>query len=202
MHPERSRGRFERRLAVAALLLVGGITSIALAGLVPGKGSAKTACYVEYDVQGITNPGAPVTNNGGTVLCTDGEPCDIGTGHKCGDAMCVLRVRVCINQKDPNTPSCTPPAGLQRLVVNPKKINGIPPVLQGSLCGAFLDVPIKIPLKKNGKPKKAFGQVTLKSIATADKGTKPGKGTDSIQFRCVFRTAPCTSSSSGAFAFL
>ena len=145
MHPERSRGRFERRLAVAALLLVGGITSIALAGLVPGKGSAKTACYVEYDVQGITNPGAPVTNNGGTVLCTDGEPCDIGTGHKCGDAMCVLRVRVCINQKDPNTPSCTPPAGLQRLVVNPKKINGI----NTSMCGAaaaentgYVEVPL------------------------------------------------------------
>jgi hypothetical protein len=50
MHREGFPGRFEHRLAVAVPLLIGGITSLALAGLVSGKGKAKTACYVEYDV--------------------------------------------------------------------------------------------------------------------------------------------------------
>jgi hypothetical protein len=42
MHREGFPGRFEHRLAVAVPLLIGGITSMALAGLVSGKGKAKT----------------------------------------------------------------------------------------------------------------------------------------------------------------
>jgi hypothetical protein len=191
------RERFLGVLAGAALLLLGGITSMALGGLVPGKGNPKTACYVEYDVEGVTNPSPVVTNGGGRVLCTDGEPCDAGTGHQCGDHVCVLRIRPCINQTDPNTPSCTPPAGLQRLTINPKKVDiGVPQLLQGPVCGAFVDLPIKIPTKKDGTPKKPFyGTVTLKSSAKGVKGTKPSKGTDSIQLRCILRTTPCPSPS-------
>jgi hypothetical protein len=87
------RERFFGRSVGAVLLLLGAIPSMALAGLVPGKGNPKTACYVEYDVEGITNPSPAVTNGGGRVLCTDGEPCDAGSGQQCGDHVCVLRVR-------------------------------------------------------------------------------------------------------------
>ena len=68
--------RFSIPAVGLALVVIAAVGSLAFAGLVPGKGKSKTNCYVEYDITGITNPSDRVQQNGGQVLCTDGEACD------------------------------------------------------------------------------------------------------------------------------
>ena len=175
---------------VGLTLVAGPLSAPAVAGLVPGKGKAKTNCYVEYDIQGVTNPGSQVQNNGGRVLCTDGDPCD--TDGQCGNNSCTFQGSVCINQTDANVASCAAPAGLTRVKVGPKKLNiGLPQLLQGPLCASPVSVAVKIPTKKNGKPKKGFASVKLTSNAKAAAGTKPGAASDSLELRCVARTTSC-----------
>jgi hypothetical protein len=95
--------------AMIAVAMAGGLGSWVLAGLIPGSGPglARSDCYVELNVQDIDNPG-PNVRAGRVVRCTDGDPCD--TDGVCGDKSCTLRVAVCIDQRDPNLPSCHPAA--------------------------------------------------------------------------------------------
>jgi hypothetical protein len=167
--------------------------SIAFAGLIPGGGSGKSDCYFELDVQGIENPSDRVQNNK-VVLCTDGEACDSGP---CGDDLCEMKIAACINQTDPNLPDCTPPTGLDKAKV-PGAFNiEIPQVLEGSACGAFLDVDVAVKVKRNGT--KTFGKAKIKGIGRGVKGTKPRKDTDNFSIRCYPRTVECPASPSGAF---
>jgi hypothetical protein len=76
----------------------------AAAGLVPGGGAAKSDCYAELEVNGITNPGDVKKNK--IVLCTDGEACDAG---ECGDDRCDVRSCPRVNQTNlsPAPPSAS-----------------------------------------------------------------------------------------------
>src|SRR5262249_53896373 len=108
-------------------------TAPVLAGLIPGSGTdlARSDCLVELNVQGVDSHGSNVSG-GRVVSCVDGDPCD--TDGVCGDNACTFRVAVCIDQQDPNLPTCHPPTHLEKLHVNSKL--PVPSTLQGSACGA------------------------------------------------------------------
>ena len=165
-------------------------TTMPPAGLVPGGGPTKSDCYVELGVVGIENPSERVKNNK-IVLCTDGEACDTGP---CGDRQCDVRLRVCINQPDPNLASCTPPSRLDRVTVKTQgkvKLDvGVPQLLAGPQCGAFFDGTIPVKVNKKGKVVGA-GKAKIKIDARAPKGTKPRPDEDTITIECVPRTVPC-----------
>src|SRR5262249_26471549 len=141
---------------------------------------AKTDCLVELNVEGIDSPG-PNVNGGRVVSCTDGDPCD--TDGVCGNNSCRLRVAVCINQEDPNLPTCNPPTRLQKLHVNSKLADAVPSSREGSACGTFVDVPIASNKKR--------GMVRLSANATAPKGTNPRRDRDTFVLKCLARSTPC-----------
>ena len=173
----------------AAIALALGVGQ-AWAGLVPGGGSAKSDCYIETEVTGLESA---TVEKGKKVTCVDGDPCDTGP---CGDDACNFEVSACINQSDPNLPECTPPAGLDVAKASGKasgqkgKIEiGVPQLLEGSTCGAVLDLQANIKVKNSGKKKP--GKAKLKLQAKGVKGTKPRKDKDSVQLICMPRETEC-----------
>jgi hypothetical protein len=170
-----------------ALGIVG--ASVSVAGLVAGGGPAKSDCYAQWDVKGVA---AKNVKNKKKVTCVDGTACD---ADRTCNGTCVLQVRQCWNQTDPELPSCSPPAELDSLKVT----NGldVPSELDGSSCGGAF-VGLSVGTKKDGtKP----GKRNFKVTAKAPKGTKPRTDRDTYQVICVPNTAPetCGSSPSGAF---
>jgi len=176
-----------RRIAVgtgmAALIAALG-ASPAAAGILFG-GTGPSECYGALSVQTVEAGSSSVSTRGKTttITCTDGDPCDAGA---CGDKACTFPVAGCINQ--PGLAGCTPPAALQQFRVRGKVSVPAPSSLQGSACGAFVDVSVQTKKKKKGdKP----GKVTLNVLAKAPKGTRPRADTDTFQFVCQPRTTAC-----------
>ena len=167
--------------AVVALAAATGLGSWVFAGLIPGSGSrqAKSDCLVELNVEGIDSSG-PNVSGGRVVSCTDGDPCD--TDGVCGNNSCTFRVAVCIDQEDPNLPTCHPPNHLEKLHVN-SRLAGAVPTLQGSACGTFVDIPIRSDKKR--------GMLRLGVNATAPKGTNPRRDRDTFVLKCLPRSTPC-----------
>lgn len=187
--------------------------------LVPGGKKADSDCYAELAAYGFA--GNVVTSSkGSTATCTDGDACDAGP---CGDNQCDIKVKVCVNQTDPNLSSCTAPSGLDSLKLKGKGKNKglidikLPSALDGAFCfgqggssssvagafglgsseGAFL---IELPAgteKSNGKLKGGTVAITGK----AKTSTKPKVDPDSFTFVCKPRPAgsACPGSPSGAF---
>jgi hypothetical protein len=118
--------------------------------------------------------------SGRVVLCHDGDPCD--TDGVAGNDFCTFSVAVCIDQNDPNLPSCHPPTGLKKLGV-PKLAQALPHV-DGSACGSFVDPPVKI---HSGKKSKS---VQISANATAPKGTTPRGDRDTFVLECLPHTTP------------
>lgn len=173
-------------MVLGACALGVGLAALAGAGstvttLVSGGGPAKSDCYTEIAVQGIS--ASDVTKNK-KITCVDGDPCDAGP---CGDNNCVVKVDVCWNQT--NLSGCTPPASLDSIIV--KKLTAtIPANLNGASCtGAFVDVAVST--KKNGKKPGKFNFLVK---GKAPKGTKPRTDADAVQVICVPRTTACSPS--------
>jgi hypothetical protein len=168
--------------AVAAVVAAAGLGSWVWAGLIPGSGTrlAKSDCLVELSVEGIDSPGSNVSA-GRVVSCVDGDPCD--TDGVCGNNTCTLRVAVCIDQQDPNLPTCHPPTHLEKLHVNSKLAGAVPSPLEGSACGSFVDVPIRSDKKR--------GMLRLSANATASKDSNPRRDRDTFVLKCLARTTPC-----------
>jgi len=166
--------------AVIAVAAVAGLGSWVLAGLIPGSGPhlAQSDCFVELNVQGVDSLGSNVSG-GRVVGCVDGDPCD--TDGVCGNNACTFRVAVCIDQQDPNLPTCHPPTHLDKLHANPKL--AVPSTLQGSACGTFVDLPVRSDKKR--------GMLRLGANATAPKGTNPRRDRDTFVLKCLPRTTPC-----------
>jgi hypothetical protein len=158
-------------------------------GLVPGGGPTKPDCYVELGMAGVVVPSERVQKNK-IVLCTDGEACDTGP---CGDDACDVRVRLCVNQEDPNLADCVPQSGLASVTVKPVgKVKLDPPApqsLEGAQCGASIDGTIPVKVGKQGK--RLPGKAKLKILARALKGTKPREDKDVITVQCLPRTEEC-----------
>ncbi len=195
MADRRSTERWLAGGVVCAAVLAGGL---AIAGLIPGGGPTKSDCYAELSVQGVDNPSDRVKGNK-QVLITDGET---GDSSPCGDFKCTVTVGICINQKDPNLPDCTPPASLDSLKVKGGFNITIPQLLTGSACGAFVmgDIEAKVKHKKDGTVKSAKpGKMKIMVKAKAVAGTKPRTDSDTVTILCLPRTVACPGSPSGAF---
>lgn len=184
---------------IAVALLWGHVQAGSSApGLVPGGGPTKSDCYVETAVEGITVPSDRVQKSK-QVLITDG---DVGDTGPCGDEKCLVHLGLCINQTDPNLADCTPPSGLDSLVVKGKVNISVPQLLDGSACGAFVDIEVPTKIKRDGQgniKKAKAGKVKFKVKAKAVAGTKPRTDADNITLACVPRTVDCPSSASNAF---
>jgi hypothetical protein len=194
--------RNRRSIAACAVGALGAFLGLAVglaeAGLIPGGGPTKSDCYAELSVNGVTNPSERVQKNK-TVLITDGEDGDTGP---CGDFKCNVQVGICMNQKDPNVPDCTPPASLDKLTVKGAFTVTVPQLLTGSACGAFVagEVDVKVKRDKQGDVTKAKpGKVKIKVNAKAVAGTKPRSDADTVTIQCLPRTVACPASPSGAF---
>jgi hypothetical protein len=177
------------RTTAVTLLLGVTVAMPAHAFLVPGgptKGKALQAdCYAEVDVNGITETNVTTNTKGvPTITCTDGDPCDAG---EAGDDQCIINLGVCINQT--NVPECTPPGSLSKLTAKGKAkgtgkiVIGVPELLEGSVCGAYVDVPVPVKVKKNGT--KSPGKGKVKVVGKAPKGTQPNKDTDNVTIFCA-----------------
>jgi len=189
------------RWVVVALAVLGiGLGSSPASALVlPGNGPEESDCYIGLDIGSAT--GAVIDDTSKkkvTVTCTDGDPCDLDGA--CNDA-CEFNVGVCINLA--GVTGCTAPATLDKASAK-GKVKGVkgeqgkvvievPQLLEGSVCGAFIDVNIPVKVKKNGDKKS--NKAGLKTAATAPKGTKPRKDNDKFELICE----PCAASASGAF---
>ena len=164
----------------ALLALALGAVSVALAGLIPGGGPQRSDCYVELSVQGVDNPGSQVSNSR-IVRCTDGDICD--ADGVCGNDSCTLRVAVCIGQNDPNLLTCKPAPALRRLSANNRLRSALPTTLDGSACGAFVDLPVSVRVRRNGR--KLPGMVALPANATAERPTNPARDRDKYVLQCL-----------------
>jgi hypothetical protein len=185
--------------AGTALLLIGLGASRAPAEILLGSGKADSNCYAGLDVGDTT--GATITEETkATVMsCVDGTACDLD--GVCNGS-CTFAIGVCINIA--GVEGCTAPAGLESLKAkgNVTGVKGslgklvieIPSALEGSLCGAFIDV--VVPLK--GKDADKTGKAKVKLDAKVAKPTKPRKDKDKFDLVCDPAPEGC-GSASGAF---
>jgi len=154
---------------VNGLILAFGLAGGGRAGLIPGGGNPRSDCFVEFDVQGVTEE----SNH---VICTDGDPCD--ADGRCDD-VCTFRVRVCVNQT--NMPDCRPttfkkPPQVSFPLTVPSMHN------DDSACGAFTDIPVKV---KKGKA----GRKRLETRAISR--SKPKQDKDILFLLCLPRQGSC-----------
>lgn len=193
-------GKCSAAAAVAILGLGLGALS-ASAELVPGNGKADSNCYVELDISSTTGAIIDTSSRKATQYsCVDGTACDLDGAC---NGSCRFSFSACINV--PGQAGCTPPAMLEKLkakgnVTGVKGASGkftveVPQLLEGSVCGAFVDV--DIPLKENKKGQKA-NKAKVKLDAKAPKGTKPRKDKDKYDLICEPAPGGC-GSASGAF---
>ena len=185
--------------AGAAVLAVGALATRAPAEVLPG-GTGEAECYIGLDIGSATDAIIDVEKKKTTVSCIDGDPCDLD--GMCNHS-CTFNVGACINLE---TEGCTPPGTLDKASAkgSVKGVKGssgkilidASQLLEGSVCGAYVDV--VEPLKSNKKGEKPT-KAKLKLQAKAPKGTKPRKDTDKFELICIPNENGCNGSASGAF---
>ena len=156
----------------------------------PGGPASKTAsdCYLELLVAGVEN-GTATVQQGRKVICTDGDPCDLGP---CGDDACSMRAAICVNQTDPNLPDCTPPAGgLDRGRVRDAISLDAPDAITQPGCSPWVDFRVEARINRAGNYVAKKSRVKIKGKARAIAGTKPRKDTDKWIVQCAPRLTAC-----------
>jgi hypothetical protein len=186
--------------AAAAVLSLGAWASTASAEILLGNGEADSNCYAGLDVGSATGAVVSEETKATVYSCVDGTECDLDGAC---NGSCTFAIGVCINL--PGVEGCTAPAGLEKLkakgnVTGVKGASGklniqVPQLLEGSECGAFLDV--EVPLKSTKKGDKE-NTAKVKLDAKAPKGTKPRKDKDKFDLVCEPAPGGC-GSASGAF---
>ena len=172
----RSWQRF--RIGIVVVVAAVGLGSWVFAELVPGSGPnlAKSDCYVELNVEGI---GPSDVRSGRAVLCHENEPCDTDGSI---NGVCTFKVAICIDQS--NLPACHTPTRLQTLHVSSKlPTEAVPSSREGSACGNFVDVPVK--LHRGAHNGKKTGKLLVPANATAPKGTTPRGDRDTYVLECL-----------------
>jgi hypothetical protein len=196
-------GKWTAATAVAVLGLGFGAVRASAQDIIPGSGKPDENCYAEMASEDATGASIDTSSPKATEYsCMDGDPCDLD--GVCGNNSCTFKVGVCWNV--PDQAGCTAPSSLDSLkgkghVNGVKGASGkfdvqVPQLLEGSGCGAFVDV--IIPLKENKKGVKS-NKAKLKIDAKAPKGTKPKKDKDKYDLVCLPREGACPGSPSGAF---
>ena len=162
---------------ITAVVLSAALAARVGAVLVPGGGPARSDCYLEFDVQGRA-----LTTR--TVECTDGDPsCDLDGAC---DEDCRFGVAVCLNQRDPALPNCTPPfppTGLLRVLERGRDQVGLQiPSFASSACGAFVSVDTPATRRK------AAGRRIRTLTLSPD---RPRRDRDVLRLVCRPRTGEC-----------
>src|SRR5437667_8748998 len=126
------------RLSLSMAALVAFAQVPAAGARVAGGSGNRADCYVEFDgITAIPNSRPP------RVECVDGDPCD--QDGVCGNGFCEFKIRLCLNQNDPDIPVCRPPRdGLARLKVLPPRFAGLAAGLDltKSTCGESYSVAV------------------------------------------------------------
>jgi hypothetical protein len=194
-------GKWTAATAVAVLGLGFGAVRASAQDIIPGSGKPDENCYAEMSVSDSTGATIDTSSPKATVYsCVDGTACDLDGA--CNNS-CTFQVGVCINVA--GQAGCTPPGTLDSLKVK-GHVNGVkgasgkftvevPQLLEGSVCGAFVEV--EIPLKESKNNVKS-NKAKVKIDAKAPKGTKPKKDKDKYDLVCEPAPGGC-GSSSGAF---
>jgi hypothetical protein len=157
-----------------------------------GKDEAKgNDCLIGY--QNVDPDQVVLDGKKQLVVCQDCDPsCDLD-GVTTPNGSCTISVGVCINQS--GVTGCTPPAGLDKASAK-GKVKGVkgdggkivvdvPQLLEGSACGALVDV--FIPLKETKKGAKD-GKASLNLAASVKKNKSEGivgrRDKDKLTFLC------------------
>lgn len=185
--------------AAAAVAVLGLGAMPASADILPGNGKPDGNCYAGLDVGDTTGATISEETKATVYSCVDGTACDLDGAC---NGSCTFNVGVCINVV--GKAGCTPPGTLEKVkakgnVTGVKGASGkvlieAPALLEGSVCGAFLDV--VVPLKENKGTTKE-NKAKLKLDAKAPKGTKPRKDKDKFDLVCVPAPGGCGSASGG-----
>jgi hypothetical protein len=148
--------------------------------LLPGGGTLRSDCYLEFEVGG-----GELSARG--VECADGDPsCDLDGAC---NGRCRFAVSICVNQVDPALPSCTPPAGLLRASERGAHQVGLRfPALASSACGAFVGV--DAPIRRHGR------RPGRRIRTTAISPGRPRRDTDVILLFCRPPVGPCPTTTS------
>ena len=176
-------------MTTPAVVLALVCSSLPAWALVPGGGSARSDCYVEWQV---TSPDV-VANRGRTGIdCQDGDPaCDVD-GVQNGS--CMLGVSICAFQG--NIPRCTPREVTSVKLSRRAAAAGVQvPTLPASSATCGPAALVTLPLRRGGKrPSK-----TVVFRMTARATGKPRKDTDQLSLRCVPNrgAAQCPANPSG-----
>jgi len=167
--------RFGALVTASSAVLVFGFARPGLTGLINGGGSAKSDCYVEFDVQGVSGSNK--------VTCTDGDPaCD--TDGAC-DGTCTFSIALCQNQT--NVPGCLP-APLKKPIQAHGGLTAPSATDATATCGSFADIPVK--LKGGAKQnKKGIKRIKVTAISTG----KPKRETDKLTLICQPHQGECGS---------
>jgi len=186
--------------ASAAALLIGFGATRAPAEILLGNGKADSNCYAGLDVGSATGAMVSEEKKATVFSCVDGSPCDLDGAC---NGSCTFNVGVCVNI--PGVSGCTAPSVLDKVkakgnVTGVKGASGkvvidASQLLEGSVCGAYVDTVIPMKSKKGTyKSNKA----KVKVQAKAPKGTKPRKDKDKFDLVCEPAPGGC-GSASGAF---
>ncbi|HWP65419.1 MAG TPA: hypothetical protein VNO26_05850 [Candidatus Limnocylindria bacterium] len=182
-------------LLIAGSLVVSHVASAYYAG--GGKDAAKgNDCLIGYD---FIEP-SEVTQDGKkqVTICTDCDPsCDLD-GVATPNGSCTIAAGVCINQS--GVQGCAPPSALTK-ASGKGKVKGVKGaagkvvidasgLLEGSACGAMVDLLIPVKTTKNGP---TDGSATLKLSASVKKnkaeGTPARTDKDKLTYICRPRPA-------------
>ena len=144
--------------SLVAFAVVLGLSVVSPAGAYfagGGKDADKgNDCLIGYD--GIDASDVTLDGKKQVVSCTDCDPsCDFD-GEATANGSCTFQVGVCINQA--GVGGCTPPAGLSKAKAS-AKVKGVkgkidiqvPQLLEGSVCGALLDLDVPVKETKKGQ---------------------------------------------------
>jgi hypothetical protein len=153
---------------------LGGISSATGDPLIPGGGSKRTDCIVEFSASRVDD----LEVGRGRVRCVDGNACD-GDGRR--DDSCTFSIAVCLNNTDPTLPACRP-SDVASFEVRQKRSRvepqltavqaavgavGLPAVEPRCSDAVELTVPVKV-----RRTKKRPGKLRVRTVAQTARGIR------------------------------
>ena len=159
-----------------------------------GKDAEKgNDCLIGYN--GIDESDVTQDGKKQVVTCMDCDPSCDADGDTTANDSCLFKVGACIDQS--GVEGCTPAAGLDTAKAS-AKVKGdkakidiqLPQVLEGSACGALLNLTVPVKVTKKGS-KDGSGTVTLSAQVKKNKaeGLKARKDKDKLTYVCQPRPA-------------
>jgi len=184
------------KTSVLSLVLLLGLVVVPRAGAFFAGGGKDVQkgndCLIGYT--GIDDSDVTLDGNKNVVQCTDCDPSCDHDGDTTANGSCTFEVGVCIDQ--PGVANCTPAAGLDKAKAS-AKVKGVkggvdiqlPQLLEGSACGALLELDVPVKETKKGA-KNGSGTVKLSAQVKKNKDAgidKTRKDKDKLTYVCVPR---------------